>query len=44
MEDVNLHNNGRNGLTLSTKVQVSTLGLGENVFSFLTALETFFIF
>ena len=29
--------------TLSTKVQVFTLGLGEKVFSFLTALVLFFI-
>ena len=46
MEDVHLHGDGRNGLTLSTKVHVSTLGLGvgEKVFSFLTALVPFFIF
>ena len=43
MEDVHLHDDGRNGLTFSTKVQVSTLGLGEKVFSFLTALVLFFI-
>ena len=43
MEDVHLYD-GRNGLTLSAKVQVSTQGLGEKVFSFLTALVQFFIF
>ena len=44
MEDVHLHDDGRNGLTLSTEVQVSTQGLGEKVFSFLTALALFFMF
>ena len=44
MEDVHLHDDGRNGLTFSAKVQVSTQGLGEKVFSFLTALVQFFIF
>ena len=44
MEDVHLHDNGRNSLTLSTNVQVSTQGLGEKVFSFLTASVLFFIF
>ena len=44
MEDVHFHDDGRNGLTLSTQAQISTLGLGEKVFSFLTALVLFFIF
>ena len=34
MEDVQLHDDGRIIFTLSTKVQVFTLGLGEKVFSF----------
>ena len=44
MEDVQLHDDGRIVFTLSAKVQVFTLGLGEKVFSFLTALVLFFIF
>ena len=44
MEDVQLHDDGRICFTLSTKVQVFTLGLGEKVFNFLTALVLFFIF
>ena len=45
MEDVQLHDDGiKKKKTLSTKVQVFTLGLGEKVFSFLTALVLFFIF
>ena len=47
MEDVQLHDDGivlYIFFTLSTKVQVFTLGLGEKVFSFLTALVLFFIF
>ena len=44
MEDVQLHDDGRTIFTLSTKVQVFTLGLGKKVFSFLTALVLFFIF
>ena len=43
MEDVHLYDDGRNGLTLSAKVQVSTLGLGQKVFSFLTALVLFVV-
>ena len=44
MEAVHLHDDGRIVFTLSAKVQVFTLGLGEKVFSFLTALVLFFIF
>ena len=43
MEDVQLHDEGEFFFTLSTEVQVFTLGLGEKVFSFLTALVLFFI-
>ena len=50
MEHVQLHDDGRFFLifffffTLSIKVQVFTLGLGEKVFRSLTALVLFFIF
>ena len=44
MEGVQLHDDGGIYLTLSTKVQVFTLGLGEKVFSFRTALVLFFMF
>ena len=46
MEHVQLDDNENVffSFTLSTKVQVFTLGLGEKVFSFLTALVLFFIF
>ena len=47
MEDVQLHDDAEIFFfffTLSTKVQVFTLGLGEEVFSFLTALVKFYIF
>ena len=44
MEDVQLHDDGRTIFSLSTKVQVFTLGLGKKVFSFLTALVLFFHF
>ena len=46
MEHVQLDDNENVffSFTLSTKVRVFTLGLGEKVFSFLTALVLFFIF